>query len=115
MNSKTIGNKGENLALEFLLNKGYNYIERNFSTRTGEVDLILQDNEYLVFVEVKLRKNTKFGYPRDFVTLNKQNKIISTAESFIQINNLYDFQPRFDIVEIIEDENIIEHIINAFP
>lgn len=115
MNTRTIGNEGKNLALGFLLDKGYNYIDRNFSSKTGEIDLILQDKEYLVFVEVKLRKNTKFGYPRDFVTLSKQKKIISTAESFIQLNNLYDLQPRFDIIEIIEDEKSIEHIINAFP
>lgn len=115
MKSKDIGQIGEEIALEYLKEKGYIFLDKNFSGKFGEIDLIFKDEEYLIFVEVKLRKNITFGYPRDFVTTSKQRKIIATSEEYMELNNLYNFQPRFDIVEIIEEEKKIEHLINAFP
>ncbi len=115
MKSKDIGQVGENIAMQYLMKKGYIFLDKNFRGKYGEIDLIFKDEDFLVFVEVKLRKNTRFGYPRDFVTSNKQRKIIVTSEEYTAINNLYNLQPRFDIVEIIEEEKEIEHLINAFP
>ncbi|WP_099203623.1 YraN family protein [Miniphocaeibacter massiliensis] len=115
MNSNIIGQKGEDIALEYLIKKGYDFIEKNYKVYSGEIDLIFRDGTYLVFVEVKYRKNIKFGYPRDFVTTKKQRKIISAAESFIEEKELYNMQPRFDVVEIIEQTGVIEHLVNAFP
>lgn len=115
MKSKDIGKIGEDIALEYLKEKGYIFLDKNFSGKYGEIDLIFKDIDFLVFVEVKLRKNTKFGYPRDFVTISKQKKIIATSEEYMELNNLYDFQPRFDIIEIVAEQKEIEHLINAFP
>lgn len=115
MDTRTLGDRGEAQAKEFLLNKGYLFLDQNFSWASGEIDLIFIDGEFLVFVEVKLRKNKDFGYPRDFVNESKQRKILMTAEYYMEINDLYDLQPRFDVVEIIQNEKTIDHIENAFP
>ena len=115
MDSNFIGQKGEEIALKYLVNKGYDFIEQNFKVYSGEIDLIFRDGIYLIFVEVKYRKNVKFGYPRDFVNSSKQKKIISAAEKFMEEREIYNMQPRFDVVEIIEQSGKIEHLINAFP
>lgn len=115
MTTKDVGNRGETIAKEYLEKKGYNFVERNYSWGLGEIDLIMQVEDFLVFVEVKLRKNDDYGRPRDFVTLSKQDKILKTAQNYIEINELYNYQPRFDVVEILTEDNYIEHIENAFP
>ena len=114
MDTNIIGAKGEEIALEYLKKKGYTFIEKNYNALVGEIDLIFSEGIYLVFVEVKFRKNTKFGYPRDFVTSAKQQKIIKAAEKYMEEKELYNVQPRFDVVEIIGAEDKIEHLINAF-
>lgn len=110
------GSLGEQLAEEYLLKKGYTFLDRNYKRFTGEIDLIFTKGDLLVFVEVKARKNADFGYPSDFVTEEKQRKIISAAEIYINENELYDYQPIFDVIEIFLEEPIrIEHIEDAFP
>ncbi|WP_300410374.1 YraN family protein [Lagierella sp.] len=115
MITKDIGNIGEDLAKNYLEDKGYILIERNYSWGLGEIDLIMLHDDIIVFVEVKLRKNDLYGRPRDFVTPNKQKKIMITAENYILKNGLENYQPRFDVVEILMDNKYIEHIENAFP
>lgn len=115
MITKDIGNLGESLAKDYLEEKGYKFLERNYSWGLGEIDLIMAYEKMIVFVEVKLRKNDFYGRPRDFVTPNKQIKIINTAENYMKSKGLEDFQPRFDVVEILTDNKYIEHIENAFP
>lgn len=116
MKNTDIGNIGEDIALNYLLNKGYILLCRNYRQFIGEIDLIMQDENQLVFIEVKARKSVKYGYPRDFVTKNKQRKILDTACLYIQENNLENYQPRFDVVEIyLSEEKRVEHIENAFP
>ena len=76
----------------------------------------MKNDRYIIFVEVKLRKNSKYGTPAEFVTVKKQQKIIITAEDWI-INNKTELQPRFDVIEIYMPENkavSINHIENAF-
>ena len=75
MKAKDIGNLGEDLAVKFLLEKGYELLERNFFKPFGEIDIIAKDKDYVVFIEVKARKNVKFGFPREFVNKNKIKKI----------------------------------------
>ncbi|UOD34927.1 YraN family protein [Deferribacteraceae bacterium V6Fe1] len=105
------GKKGEELALNYLKNNGYELIEKNFKSKFGEIDLVMKDGEVVVFVEVKYRLSEDYGSPKDAVTYGKIKKIIKTAEYFIVKNNLNSLY-RFDVVSIFKDN--IEHIKNAF-
>ncbi len=84
MNTKTKGKYGEDLAVSYLEEKGFEILERNYRYGRGEVDLIgLLDNDLLVFFEVKLRKNNAFGEPETFISRNQQQKIMAAAEDYI--------------------------------
>lgn len=110
------GSLGEKIAEDYLLEKGYTFLDRNYKRFTGEIDLIFTKGDLLVFVEVKARKNANYGYPSDFVTEEKQRRILSAAEIYMQENDLYDFQPVFDVIEIFLQHPVkINHIEDAFP
>lgn len=107
---------GEKLALEFLKNKGFELITKNYASRYGEIDIIMCNDNYIIFVEVKSRKNTRYGTPAQAVTYKKQKKIIITASEWITLNKI-NLQPRFDVVEVYMDsykKTKIVHIENAF-
>ncbi|MDE5616209.1 MAG: YraN family protein [Clostridia bacterium] len=112
MNNKKAGIEGENTAIEYLKKKGYRILERNFTSKTGEIDIIAQDKNYLVFVEVKSRDNLKFGYPVESVTLNKARKIVRTAECYLLYRKRQNSLCRFDIIEVLKGE--VNHIKNAY-
>lgn len=111
--SKTKGNNGEYEARNYLLNKGYEIIGNNYSSPYGEIDIIFKDKEYLVFCEVKARKNAEYGTGAMAVGLDKINKITKTALAYITEKEISDIDIRFDIIEIYDDGKII-HIDNAF-
>ena len=75
-NKRSIGSKYENKAVEYLKNSGYRIIERNFYCKQGEIDIIARDVKYLVIIEVKYRKDTKKGNPKESVNYHKKNRII---------------------------------------
>ena len=100
MRRKSLGNLGENLALKYLRNKGYKFIERNFRGRFGEIDLILQDQDILVFVEVKTRLHPDFGNPEEAVTDYKLRSIVQTAHYFKLKNPQLPDSLRIDVVAI---------------
>ena len=106
------GNLGEKKAIDFLLNKGYAIIETNYQKRCGEIDIIAKKDTYIIFIEVKYRKNISKGYPREAVSLKKQEKIKNTSLYYISENNLNDVDFSFDVIEIIG--NSITHIESAF-
>ena len=121
MGAKTInklGEKWERMAEDFLKKKGYHIIKRNYSSRIGEIDLIMKDRKgYYVFIEVKKRSGIDFGRPVEYISKYKMKKIIKTAEQFIVSKKLNGNDFRFDAVEIIEwDDGRIEinHIENIF-
>ena len=110
---------GENLSAEYLINKGYIILNRNYFSRYGEIDIIASIDNILAFVEVKTRNETSIASPGSFVTYSKQQKIIKTALTFLNENDYNDFWPRFDVIEITVSKNnsqlkFINHIINAF-
>lgn len=112
------GDMGEDIALEYLRKKGYILLERQARSRFGEIDLIMQKSDEIVFVEVKLRDNPYFGEAKEFVDERKQHKLRVTAELWLQRHNS-DAKARFDVVEIYPprsayDEEEINHIENAF-
>ena len=116
------GEYTESLACQYLETKGFKLLERNFNCRFGEIDLIMQDKNNLVFVEVRYRNNNNFGSGAESVTSNKQSKLIKTASVYLQRHAKLAKNPaRFDVVSIsgpIETTNIenieFDWIENAF-
>ena len=107
------GNKGENLAAEFLQQKGYELVTRNYRYKHAEIDLIVKRNDVLVFVEVKTRSSTSFGEPEAFVDTKKAAKIFEVAEQYTYENN-WNGNIRFDIVSVmIGDSNEVVHFEDA--
>ncbi len=111
-NLREIGKKGEKSAELFLKKRGYKIIERNFRTPFGELDLIVKDNDILVFVEVKTRNSEKFGLPEDAITYKKRLHIIRSAFFYLKRYNLIDSVYRFDVVAVMPSE--IRHYKDAF-
>ena len=110
---------GESIAAEYLRKKKYVLDAMNYRSRFGEIDLIVHDREYLIFVEVKMRKSGKFAAASDFVDSRKQSRLRLTASLYLS-ENPTDLQPRFDVIEIYAPEGIdtknphINHLEDAF-
>lgn len=85
MSNISLGKFGENIAAQYLAEKGYKLLEKNFYTRFGEIDLIFKHKETIIFVEVKTRNSADFGYGEEAVTLKKINSLVKTA--FIYLKN----------------------------
>lgn len=119
MDSRELGVWGERKAANYLKLHGYKIIEKNFSCRHGEIDIIAENRSYLLFVEVKLRKSSDHGEAREFVTYSKQRRIIKAAQLYLQQNDT-EKQPRFDVLELYWHDTAIgrkakiNHIENAF-
>ena len=90
---------GEAVAAEYLRKKHYQLVAAGFHSRFGEIDLIVKDKKYLVFVEVKLRKSAEFAQAREFVDRRKQDRIRVTASIYLETHPT-SLQPRFDVIEI---------------
>jgi len=116
MNKYAAGMNGQLMAENFLQQKGYNIIARNYRVRGGEIDIIATYENYLIFIEVKTRSKIAYGLPREAVGAAKQNRIKNTAMHYIAENELADQDCRFDVVEVLtRSENAeIFHIENAF-
>lgn len=111
MNKRKVGSQGESIALNYLKKKGYNLRLKNYRCPYGEIDLIMEIDNTIVFVEVKYRKSTKYGYPMEAVNGYKQQKIYKTALWFISSID-HQGSYRFDVVSILNEE--ITHVENAF-
>lgn len=85
-NSSAIGYEAESLACRFLIDQGMILVERNYRTRRGEIDLIMQSTNSVIFVEVKYRGNKKFGTAEESITKSKQKKIIAAAQAYLSRN-----------------------------
>lgn len=119
MDKKSLGTWGEEQAARYLRLCGYSILERNYSFRGGEIDIVAKKGKDIVFFEVKLRKNADFAEAREFVTYAKQRRILSTAQLYLATHET-DLQPRFDVMEIYAPEGKnsrkvrINHIKDAF-
>ena len=118
MRAIDIGAAGEFVAAEYLEKKGYKIKARNFLCREGEIDIVAEEDGCTVFVEVKTRKNVKFGRPAEFVDKRKYKKLKKAAMHYIYNP---DADMRFDVIEILYELNYgefvvkeINHIENAF-
>ncbi len=112
--NKEIGNIGERIAEKYLKNLGYIIVERNYKTDIGEIDIIANDGNYLVFVEVKAKNSLEFGFPSEEVDVRKQRKICMVAAQYIKRNMFFDSAVRFDVVEVYLNTREVNHIVNAF-
>lgn len=115
---QSTGHRGELIAAQYLAAKGFAIVQYNYRSQFGEIDLVVRSDEYLVFVEVKLRKSERFGTPAEMVNKTKQRRLRATAGLYLQ-QNATELQPRFDVVEIIaprgpEERLSVRHIENAF-
>ena len=119
MDTRSLGQFGEEQAARYLRRRFYTILERNYRCRFGEIDLIAADREYLAFVEVKLRKSDAFARAAEFVDRHKQNRLRMSAELWLSLHET-ELQPRFDVVEIYAPEGeatkkpIINHLEDAF-
>ena len=117
--SKLTGAWGEALAAEYLRKKRYKIVASGYRSRFGEIDLIVSNRKYLVFVEVKLRKSGCFASAREYVDQRKQDKLRITASMYLS-QNPTNLQPRFDVIEIYAPEGTetlqpeIYHLEDAF-
>jgi putative endonuclease len=116
VNKHKVGLRGQDEAENFLARRGCEILARNYRIRSGEIDLIARDGEYIAFVEVKFRTGAGFGLPRESVTAAKQRKIIRAALHYIAAKNLHSQDFRFDVIEVFQENGqvSVEHIENAF-
>ncbi len=123
-NTRQIGRQGENAACDWLIKNGYTIIRRNFLSAHGEIDIIAEDEKYIIFVEVKYRNDSKFlakyGRPIYAVNAQKRKNIIYTAKYYMRKYHP-EKKPRIDVIEIIGNTEIggfvslnIKHYKNAF-
>ena len=115
MQKNIYGKRSEIIASDFLKAKGYKILGINYKNKIGEIDIIAQDGEYLVFVEVKARLTQGFGNPLESINVHKQQKIRNVASIYLMQNKKMHSLVRFDAISIVGIEDLdIDHIIDAF-
>ncbi len=112
---KQTGQDGERKAADYLISKGYTILERNYRYKRAEIDLIVEKEGWLIFVEVKTRTSSYFGYPEEFVDKPQQSMIFDAADQYMYEQN-WEGNVRYDIVSILGtgDECEILHFEDAF-
>ena len=114
---RRIGDKGEAIASDFLKDLGYQFLDQNYSTRYGELDLVFLDADMIVFVEVKTRTSDTFGSPESSITEAKLERIQNAALLWLQAHPEVDDDWRIDVVAILLDANAhakdVQHFINV--
>jgi len=112
---KLLGRTGEDRAARYLVSQGYRILERNYRTRSGEIDLIALHQGTVAFIEVKTRSSDAFGAPELAVNHRKQQRMIKAALGYIHFKKLHQVPCRFDVVAInTANEQQVELIQNAF-
>ncbi|MDR7869927.1 MAG: YraN family protein [Tissierellaceae bacterium] len=115
MNNIEKGKNGEKVAIEYLMKNGYKILETNYRNKIGEIDIIALYKDIIVFVEVKSRSSTNYGYAYEAVNFRKQRKIINTSLIYMKYKKIDTFQLRYDIIEVYFTNSIrVNHIENAF-
>lgn len=113
--SASLGKLGEDLAAEWLLQHGYTIRDRNWRSGRTEIDIIAENDQFIVFAEVKTRSSDYLADPAGAVNVPKQRTIIFAASGYLKSKNLAK-EARFDIITVVDDgqERVIDHIENAF-
>ena len=110
-----VGREGENIATNFLIQKGYKIITRNWHYGPKEIDIVARDGDTIVFVEVKTRSTLAFELPQEAVTKKKMRNLVEAADAYMIQNNI-DLEGRFDIIGVLNGTppKVIEHIAGAW-
>ncbi|MEP7269076.1 MAG: YraN family protein [Saprospiraceae bacterium] len=114
--NKEIGDYGEKLAVQHLMNSGYEILEKNWRYSRAEIDVICKKSEHLVFVEVKTRSSNRYGEPSDFVSARKEQFMIDAASAYMY-EKKYEWKFRFDIISVLlhKDGSFkLQHFEDAF-
>jgi TIGR00252 family protein len=116
MSNKTLGDRGESCAADYLRRQGYRILTHNYRTKIGEIDLIADDHGTLVFIEVKTRSSVRYGMPAEAVDYKKKQKIIQTAYCYLHAQHRENVLCRFDVLEVyaVGDRWSVHQIKNAF-
>jgi putative endonuclease len=117
ISSRELGKLGEETAVNFLKEKGYQIKERNYTFGKGELDIIALDGEITVFIEVKSRNNLEMGDPVYGVTPAKVKQIKRIAELYLYDRDIKEINCRFDVISVLfrgQEDPLIEHYVNAF-
>jgi putative endonuclease len=110
--SRRLGAQAEARAADYLQRKGYRVVDRNWTCRGGEIDLVCTDGDTLVFVEVRARTSTRHGTPLETVVDGKRRRLIRAAELYLHRKSWWDRACRFDVIAVAGDA--IEHVEDAF-
>ncbi|UCE75297.1 MAG: YraN family protein [Methanomassiliicoccales archaeon] len=114
---RQLGKEGERVAVQFLKSKQLCIRETNFRCAAGEIDIVAEDDDVIVFVEVKTRRNSNYGLPEEAVHYFKQKKLLQLAMYYLQKEQLQNKRCRFDVISIIFNNNKIkkiDHFVDAF-
>ena len=111
-NKRIVGSFYEQRIQAYLVTQGYLVLQMNYRCKIGEIDIIAKENDYIIFIEVKYRKNNQLGYPREAVNYVKQQKIRKVASYYMLCQYGYEVACRFDVVEVWPHQ--INHLKNAF-
>lgn len=112
MNKKQIGAEGETAACKYLVKAGYRIIERNHRDSAGEIDVIAKKDDVIVFVEVKTRNGSGYGYAAECVGAVQRRRYVASAKKYLAAHNMCSKDARFDVIEV--QDGRINHIIDAF-
>ena len=110
-----LGKKGEQLAIDYLIENNYVILEQNYRFQKAEIDIIAQKSEVLAVIEVKTRSTTDFGNPQDFVKPKQIRNLVKAIDEYVTTNDLH-VEVRFDIIDIVKSKDgfKIEHLEDAF-
>lgn len=103
--SQKLGKEGENYATQYLIEQGYKILQRNFTCKQGEIDIIAKDKKEYVFIEVKTRQNFHYGMPSESVTKTKQKHIINAVRYYLYSQKLENRYVRIDVIEVLKKNN----------
>jgi putative endonuclease len=116
--AKSLGQRGEDVAVRHLKGKGYRILARHLDSPLGELDIIAVDGRTVIFVEVKTRTSTETGHPTEAIDQRKERRMTQAALAYLKANGLLQYAARFDVVALTWPENarrpVIEHYENAF-
>lgn len=105
MSNKGLGDLGERLAVKYLTRSGYRILVRKYRCKFGEIDIVAQDKDALVFVEVRSKSSSEFGFPYETINFMKRERLKKVALAFQKRFNLFNYNLRFDCVSILFDDD----------